>query len=207
MLNPEPVQPKTPLILASGSPRRRELLRQAGYRFRVCVPPVDDRAAGPSENPERLAEAVAGGKTRSAILAHGLKTGLVLGADTIVVLGNLVLGKPDDEADARRILSTLSGTEHRVITGVALANASTDRILLAHDVTGVRMRRMTEAEIDAYVASGEGLGKAGAYAIQETGDRFVERLEGSLTNVVGLPMELLERMLAAAGYNPGDFKG
>ncbi len=195
------------LILASNSPRRRDLLREAGYRFVVRPPPIDDRAVSHLESPEAVVESLAYLKATSAPSAHGLKEGLVLGADTIVVLGGKIIGKPADEADARRILSELSGSEHRVMTGLALVDVAGGRRLLAHEVTRIRMRRMTTAEINAYVASGEAMGKAGAYALQETGDRYVESMDGSLTNVVGLPMELLERMIKAAGYDPTDFRG
>ena len=153
-----------------------------------------------------LVESLAYMKATASIESHGLRRGLVLGADTIVVLGDEIIGKPADEADARRILSQLSGAEQRVMTGVALVDAATGRRWLAHDVTRLRMRRMTPQEIDAYVAGGEAMGKAGAYAIQETGDRYVEQMDGSMTNVVGLPMELLERMLKAAGYDPNDWR-
>ncbi|MBM4016736.1 MAG: septum formation protein Maf [Planctomycetes bacterium] len=193
------------LILASNSPRRRELLRQAGYRFLVRPPPIEDRGLSPAAGPGGYAESLAYLKAVSAIEAHGLRGGLVLAADTIVELAGRIIGKPADAADARQILGRLSGTEHCVITGLALVDAASRRRRLAHAVTTVRMRRMTPEEIDAYVAGGEALGKAGAYALQETGDRFVERIQGSLTNVVGLPMELLERMIRAAGYRPEDF--
>ena len=168
------------------------------------APPIDDRAVSHLESPEALAESLAYLKAASTVQAHGLRKGLVLGADTVVVLKDKIIGKPADEADAQRILSELSGSEHRVVTGLALVDAATGRRLLDHETTHIRMRRMTPAEIQAYVASGEGLGKAGAYALQETGDRYVERIDGSRTNVVGLPMELLERMLKAAGYDPND---
>jgi len=211
------------LILASSSPRRRELLRQAGYRFEVKPPPIEDRpstasvrqAHGPSESgtgssdsmaaapsPGAHVESLAYMKAMAAIEVHGLAGGLVLGADTVVELGGRIIGKPADAADARRILSELSGSEHRVLTGLALVDLDGGRRLLAHDVTRVRMRRLEPEEIAAYVASGEALGKAGAYALQETGDRYVEQLVGSVTNVVGLPMELLERMIEAIGYDP-----
>ena len=193
------------LILASNSPRRRELLRQAGYRFEVRPPPVEDRGVRPAVSPGAHVESLAYLKARAAVVAYGITDGLVLGADTVVDLGGRIIGKPADEADARRILSELSGSEHRVLTGVALVDVAAGRRHLAHEVTRIRMRVMTPAQIDAYVASGEALGKAGAYALQETGDRYVERLDGSLTNVVGLPMELLERLLRAAGYGPKDF--
>jgi septum formation protein len=194
------------LILASHSPRRQELLRQAGYRFQVRPPPIDDRAVTGAPSTGAYVESLAYLKAMAAIEVHGLTEGLVLGADTAVELAGRIIGKPADAADARRILSDLSGSQHAVVTGLALVDLATGRRLLAHDVTRVRMRRMTAEEIDAYVSSGEALGKAGAYALQETGDRYVEELQGSATNVVGLPMALLERMLKAAGYDPNDFR-
>ena len=194
------------LILASNSPRRRELLRQAGYRFEVRPPPIEDRGVTGAPSPEALVESLAYLKAMASVDAHRMAEGLVLAADTVVVLAGRIIGKPADEADARRILSQLSGSEHRVLTGMALVDVAKRHRLLAHDVTRIRMRRITPAEIDAYVASGEAMGKAGAYALQETGDRYVETIEGSLTNVVGLPMELLERMIKAVGYRPEDFK-
>jgi len=194
------------LVLASNSPRRRELLRQAGYRFEVVAPPGEDRGVSQASSPGAYVESLAYMKAMAAIDRHGLTDALVLAADTVVDLAGRIIGKPADAADARRILSELSGSEHSVLTGLALVDLAAGRRLLAHDVTKVRMRRMTPEEIDAYVASGEALGKAGAYALQETGDRYVEHMEGSLTNVVGLPMQLLERLLKAAGYDPKDFR-
>ena len=193
------------LILASNSPRRRELLRQAGYRFEVRPPPIEDRGVSRAPSPGAYVESLAYMKAQAAIAAHEIAEGLVLGADTVIELRGSIIGKPADEADARRILSALSGSEHHVLTGVALVDVAAGRRHLAHEVTRIRMRMMTPEEINAYVASGEALGKAGAYALQETGDRYVERIDGSLTNVVGLPMELLERLLKAAGYEAKDF--
>jgi len=194
------------LVLASNSPRRRELLRQAGYRFQVRPPPIDDSDADlAGMAPEHLVEHLAWLKAASVADDRRLTGALVLGADTVVVLGGRIIGKPADQADARRILAELSGSTHRVLTGLALIDTATGRRLVDHDVTHIRMRIMTPAEIDSYVASGEAMGKAGAYALQETGDRYVESLEGSTTNVVGLPMQLLERMLRAAGYDPREF--
>ena len=195
-----------PLILASSSPRRRELLRQAGYRFLVKAAPVDEDAVDASLAPAVRVESLAYLKAMVAIEVHGLRADLVLGADTAVELGGRMIGKPADEADARRILSELSGSEHHVLTGLALVDAAGGRRWIAHDSTAVRMRPMTADEIAAYVASGEAMGKAGAYALQETADRYVESIRGSWTNVVGLPMELLERMLKRAGYEPDQFK-
>jgi septum formation protein len=209
------------LVLASRSPRRRDLLRQAGYRFEVKPPPVEDRGAARRLSPGAYVESMAYLKAMATIEAHGLAEGLVLGADTAVELGGRLIGKPADEADARRILSHLSGSEHCVLTGLALVDLPSRpldharaalsmvegrRRRLAHDVTRIRMRTMSPQEIDAYVAGGEALGKAGAYALQETADRYVEAIDGSRTNVVGLPMELLERLLKAMGYEPGIFR-
>ena len=194
------------LILASSSPRRRELMRQAGYRFEVRPPPIEDRGVTGAPSPGAYVESLAYLKAMAVIQGRRLTEGLVLGADTIVELAGRIIGKPADKADARRILSQLSGSEHHVLTGMALVDVANRRRLLAHDVTSIRMRRITPEEIDAYVAGGEAMGKAGAYAIQETGDRYVETIDGSLTNVVGLPMELLERMIKAVSYSPEDFK-
>ena len=193
-------------ILASNSPRRRELMRQAGYRFEVRPPPIEDRGVTGAPSPGAYVESLAYLKAMAVIQGRRLTEGLVLGADTIVELAGRIIGKPADKADAQRILSQLSGSEHHVLTGLALVDVAKRRRLLAHDVTRIRMRRITPEEIDAYVAGGEAMGKAGAYAIQETGDRYVETIDGSLTNVVGLPMELLERMIKAVGYSPEDFK-
>ena len=204
------------LILASSSPRRRELLHQAGYRFKVRPPgPIEDASIRGAPSAAAYVESLAYLKAMSAIETHGIRKGLVLGADTAVDLRGRLIGKPRDEEEARQILSALvatgdstgrAGSVHRVLTGLALVDAGAGRRWLAHDATTVHMGPMSAAEIHAYVASGEAMGKAGAYALQETADRFVERIEGSFTNVVGLPMELLERMLKAAGYDPKEFR-
>jgi septum formation protein len=204
------------LILASSSPRRRELLHQAGYRFKVRPPgPIEDASIRGAPSAAAYVESLAYLKAMSAIETHGIRKGLVLGADTAVELRGRLIGKPRDEEEARQILSALvatgdstgrAGSVHRVLTGLALVDAGAGRRWLAHDATTVHMGPMSAAEIHAYVASGEAMGKAGAYALQETADRFVERIEGSFTNVVGLPMELLERMLKAAGYDPKEFR-
>lgn len=195
------------LILASSSPQRRELLHQAGYRFKVRLPgQIEDSSIRRAPSAAAYVESLAYLKAMSAIETHGIRKGLVLGADTAVDLRGRLIGKPRDEDEARQILSALAGSVHRVLTGLALVDAGAGRRWLAHEATAVHMGPMSAAEIHAYVASGEAMGKAGAYALQETGDRFVERIEGSFTNVVGLPMELLERMLKAAGYDPKDFR-
>ena len=181
------------LVLASTSPRRRALMARAGYRFDVVAPIIDEPdQAAESIAPARQAEALAYFKARTVSdLCPGR---FVLGADTVVATDGRVLGKPADPAEAREMLTGLAGTRHAVITGVALLAGQRQR-LIASDVTYVTMRRMTGSEIDDYVVSGEWIGKAGAYAIQETADRFVESIEGSFTNIVGLPMELVGRMI------------
>ena len=193
------------LVLASSSPRRRELLAEAGYDFEVVDPPIAEPAdLGPALMPVGRAEALAYFKARS--VAELMSQAYILGADTVVAAAGAsgeLLGKPADSTEAARMLRRLSGTRHRVITGVALLGPGGYRHI-SSEVTHVTMRLMTEEEIESYVASGEWTGKAGAYAIQESADRFVEKVEGSFSNVVGLPMELVGRMLAAAGAGRGE---
>ena len=189
-----------PLILASSSPRRRGLLAGAGYRFEIVEPPIDESDNRPGGlSPIQWAEALAYFKAR-CVREHRPDR-CVLAADTLVCVGEQVLGKPADGAEARRMLRTLSGTRHSVITGVALLGCVSRR-LIASDTTYVTMRALTGREVDQYVQSGEWIGKAGAYAIQETADRFVENIEGSFSNVVGLPMELVGRMVRTLGELP-----
>jgi septum formation protein len=183
-------------ILASSSARRRELLRRASYTFEVLAPTLSElEIFPPSVTPHERAEALAYYKAR-AVAAERFDVP-VLGADTIVAVGDAVLGKPADEVEARWMLRSLSGTRHQVITGIALLCPSGRRIITS-DTTHVTMRKLSAEEIDAYVASNEWVDKAGAYAIQETADRFVQKIEGSFSNVVGLPMELLERVFELA---------
>ncbi len=182
------------MILASSSPRRRQLLARAGYKFQVQVPPIRE----PSDLPQQLSpagypEAMAYFKARCVAEMH--PQACVLGADTVVTAGGRILGKPNDAKEAKCMLAELSSTRHAVITGVALVGPG-DRRLIASESSYVTMKPLTEYEIDNYIASGEWRGKAGAYAIQETADRFVQKLEGSFSNVVGLPMELLARMIS-----------
>jgi septum formation protein len=185
--------PSKRLVLASASLRRKSLLTEAGYRFQTIASEVDETLpAGLS--PEDAAVEVARRKAM-AVLPRA-RDSVILAADTIVVTpSGEIAGKPLDAADARRMLRALSGSTHVVITGVFIIDASTGQTASEAVSTRVIFGKMTDAEIDAYVDSGEALGKAGAYAIQETGDRFVRRVEGSFTNVVGLPMEVVSRML------------
>ncbi len=180
----------TTLILASGSPRRRALLEEAGIPFRVVVPDVPEDAPERGD-PHRVALANARRK------AEAVAGELVLGADTVVAVGDRLLGKPRDEAHASDLLRVLSGTTHVVVTAVVLRAGG--RPFETTVETRVTMRRLGEDEILAYACSGEGMGKAGAYAIQETADRFVTRLNGPYDNVVGLPVEALRALLREAG--------
>ncbi len=187
-----PQQPER-LILASTSPRRTELLREAGYRF-TAVPPLlqepDERH--PHVDPASYAESLAYFKASSIAEEHPDET--ILAADTITVLGDEIFGKPEDRDDARRILQRLSGTIHSVITGVAILHPRIERRLISHETTKVRVRPLARETIETYLNTGQWQGKAGAYGIQDRNDPFVGNIEGSFSNVVGLPMELLTRM-------------
>jgi septum formation protein len=187
-----------PVILASSSPRRRELLKQIGLSFTIDPADVDESLL-PGEDPEGYAVRVALDKARVAAGRTG--DGLVIAADTIVVLGRDILGKPVDVRDAERMLSLLSGRKHRVITGLALLDAGTGMTRTDSAVTGVWFRELTPAEISAYVSTGEPLDKAGAYGIQEKGAILVEKIEGCYYNVVGLPLSVLSRMLRDFGMS------
>jgi len=181
------------LILASSSPRRRALLDEAGMDYIQVAPSVtESELLCPAISPIQHAEALAYLKARS--VADHYPEDVVLAADTICELNGRILGKAGDAESARRMLAELSGTRHKVITAVAICIPGGDR-LIASDVTEIEMKKMTPQEIDQYVAGGEWEGKAGAYAIQETADRYVKRIQGSFSNVVGLPMELLAVML------------
>ncbi|HEV2447271.1 MAG TPA: Maf family protein [Candidatus Sulfopaludibacter sp.] len=179
-----------PLVLASQSPRRAEILRHAGIPFTIRVEPVDE-APLPAENPELYVQRLAEAKARAVHAAPGE---IVLGADTTVVVGRDMLAKPADAADARRMLSLLSGRCHQVLTGICLRRG--EDAIRDRAVTQVWFARMTGPEIEDYVASGEPIGKAGAYAIQGLASKFIERIEGCYFNVVGLPVALVYRHLA-----------
>jgi septum formation protein len=200
------------LVLASASPRRSELLTQAGYRFRVHPAHISEDPL-PGEDPiayvtrlaREKAEAVYLELTReltasdSQELSRDSESGLaVLGADTTVTLDNMILGKPADAADAARMLRLLSGRTHRVMTGVAVVTA--ESVEVAAEVTAVRFLTLSDAEIADYVASGEPMDKAGAYAIQGHAARWIPRIEGCYFNVVGLPLALVSAMLESCEY-------
>lgn len=191
------------LVLASASPRRSALLMQRGVSFEVIVSEVDEDLDGPIA-PGPAAELLAQRKVQ-AVASRVSADRFVLGADTVVAIGPdeaaELLGKPEDAAQAARMLQALSGTRHRVITGVSIGHAG--RIWTASECTWVHMRPIEPREVEAYVASGEWQDKAGGYAIQENADAFVDRLEGGgFDNVVGLPVDLALRLLEDAGWRP-----
>jgi len=182
------------IVLASTSPRRRDLLAQAGYTFEIVAPEVDESAFSPTAGtPAQHAEMLALAKARSVAPHH--RDAIVIGADTLVDFDGWVIGKARDAEEAEAITRKLFSRPHKVITGLALVRLSDGREVVGSDVTVVVPRPMTDAQIATHIAGGSWAGKAGAYAIQEDGDEFVERIEGSLTNVMGLPMEYLERQL------------
>ncbi|WP_019592726.1 nucleoside triphosphate pyrophosphatase [Thioalkalivibrio sp. ALRh] len=183
-----------PLLLASASPRRRELLEQVQLVFEVAPMDVDETPL-PGESPEALVERLAIAKAEAA-LERGIPGQWVLAADTVVALGDEALGKPVDFADAESMLQRLSGGEHRVVSGMALCRPG-ESMRACTVTTRVRMRPLTPSDIERYWATGEPRGKAGAYAIQGRGAAFVEWIAGSYTNVVGLPLFELEQWLAA----------
>jgi septum formation protein len=183
-------------VLASASPRRRELLAGLGLAFTV-------RAAGADESPLPGETAAACVRRLAAVKARArVEAGeLVLGADTVVVLDAEMLGKPRDAADARRMLASIAGREHTVLSGVALHEAASGREESAVEATRVRMARLTQADIDWYVATGEPMDKAGSYAVQGLGAMFVEAVYGNYTNVVGLPLPATCRLFGSLGYD------
>lgn len=186
-----------PVVLASASPRRLELLRQVGIDPVVRAVDVDE-AALPGESPQELALRLAAAKASAAAPAFGSGT-CVLGADTIVVLGGEVFGKPRDEADALRMLARLGGRTHQVMTAVAVAVAGSKRTpAQVLSTTDVAMRPVSPAEAAAYWASGEPRDKAGGYAIQGLGALFIEHIRGSYSGVMGLPLYETARLLQAA---------
>jgi septum formation protein len=191
------------LVLASASPRRQELLRNAGISFTVQPADVDETPL-PGEPPRECAERLARDK---ALAVWRLRPqDVVLGADTIVVVDEAILGKPIDPADAARMLRQLSGRVHRVITGVCVVEAAATgenrELRNASETTLVTMNDLSDDEIRDYVATGEPMDKAGAYAIQGMASRWIPRIEGDYSNVVGLPVALVYRMLREQSLRP-----
>jgi septum formation protein len=188
------------LVLASASPRRKELLTQADYEFKI-IPANIPEERHPNEDPTAFVARLAQEKAQAVfdLLSNGSPEGnlLVLGADTIVVTPEEILGKPQNPEDAARMLRLLSGRTHQVITGVCLV--SKEHTQVATETTAVTMREITEPEIAAYIASGEPMDKAGGYAIQGYAARWIPRIEGCYFNVVGLPIARVAEMLERVG--------
>jgi nucleoside triphosphate pyrophosphatase len=182
------------LILASASPRRAELLRAAGYAFEIVVANVDESMRD-GESPSIYVRRLAAEK--SAAVGPGADTAeaIVLGADTTVVIDDEMLGKPDDDNDSARMMRRLSGREHQVLTGISLRRGAVE--LGCVETTSVFVAPLSDDEIAWYVATGEGRDKAGAYAIQGVASRFIPRIEGSYSNVVGLPVSRVRELLTA----------
>ena len=188
-------------ILASASPRRKEILQQLGVPFEVFVTDVDESTDETS--PTLLAEELSARKGRAArdmLLASGreLSGRLIIASDTTVSIDREILGKPKDDADAYRMLRLLSGRTHRVVSGIYLWMDGKEAV--SHAVTEVDFAPLSEQEINDYIRMGEPYGKAGSYAIQGIGAALVEKYEGSYSNIVGLPTELLAEMLKRAGW-------
>ncbi len=176
------------IILASTSPRRAQLLKHLNLKFRA-VDPGYEEVHHRHLKPEALVKYLALGKARSAALRH--KNALIIAADTLVAYEGEVLGKPHTADTARRMLRKLSGKKHQILTGVAIVDARTGQVYSACDAAGIKFKKLTPARIAAYVASGEPLDRAGAYAIQGLGYNLIKRLEGDLTTAIGLPMSLV----------------
>ncbi|MED1783674.1 Maf family protein [Brevibacillus fortis] len=185
-----------PLILASSSPRRRELLQTLGLSFTIITSDVDETTAEHLSAREVVEEL---SLRKAKEVASRLTEGVVLGSDTVVVLDGQILGKPVDEMDAYRMLSMLQGQEHTVYSGVALIDVETGRAEVSHSLTHVRIRALTEQEIKSYIATGEPMDKAGSYAIQGIGATIVEGITGDYFTVVGLPLGLTSTLLTRFG--------
>jgi septum formation protein len=184
------------IILASASPRRKELLEQIGLRFEVEPSNYDEEITSASE-PHEMARRLSLGKARAAARKH--RKALIIAADTLVVFGDRILGKPRTNAEAREMLRALNGKAHSVITGFTILDTETGKMLSRSVETRVHMKKVTLKEIDSYVRSKEPLDKAGGYAIQGLGAVLVERIEGDYSNVVGLPLSALAEGLREFG--------
>ena len=180
------------LVLASGSPRRSEILERAGWPHEIIIAGIDETLF-PNEKAADYVQRLACSKAEA--VAGLLNAGLVLGADTTVVVANEILGQPADDADARRMLNLLNARWHEVLTGVAVVRVGGET-RVAYETTRVRFAEMSENEIDWYISTGESFGKAGAYGIQGKASLFVEEIEGDYFNIMGLPIRLVYELAA-----------
>ena len=178
------------LVLASGSPRRAEILDRAGWPHEIIVAGIDETVL-PNEDAALYVQRLA--RSKAEAVASRLEEGLVLGADTTVVVANQILGQPVDEDDARRMLRLLNAKWHEVLTGVAVVRVGGET-RVAHETTRVRFAKMSEMEIGWYITTGEPFGKAGAYGIQGKASMFIEEIEGDYFNIMGLPIRLVYQL-------------
>ena len=180
------------LVLASGSPRRAEILERAGWPHEIIVAGIDETVL-PNEKAVDYVQRLA--RSKAEAVASRLGAGLVLGADTTVVVASQILGQPEDRADAKRMLNLLNAKWHEVLTGVAVVRVGGET-RVAYERTRVRFAEMSENEIDWYISTGEPFGKAGAYGIQGKASLFVEEIEGDYFNIMGLPIRLVYELAA-----------
>ena len=180
------------LVLASGSPRRAEILERAGWPYEIVVAAIDETVL---LNEEAAAYVQRLARSKAEKVASGLDHGLVLGADTTVVIDDQILGQPVDAADARRMLDLLNAKWHEVLTGVALVRVGGEA-RVGYETTRVRFAEMSDEEIDWYIGTGEPFGKAGAYGIQGQASLFIEQIEGDYFNIMGLPIRLVYELAA-----------
>ena len=180
------------LVLASSSPRRKELLDAAGWPYEAIVAGIDE-SLKPNEEPAAYVQRLA--RSKAEAVAARLQSGLVLGADTTVVVENEILGQPKDDDDARRMLNLLNGKWHEVLTGVAAVRVGGETTV-DYETTRVRFAEMSNREIEWYIATGEARGKAGAYGIQGAAGLFIEEIQGDYFNIVGLPIRLVYDLTA-----------
>jgi septum formation protein len=186
------------IILASASPRRKELLEKIGLKFEV-EPSNYAEDMHSNLSPDELARAISLGKARAVARKH--KNAIVIAADTFIVFRGKIMGKPNTEAEARKMLLTLKGKSHSVITGFTIMDTEENKVLTKSVETVIHIKKLTPKEIDAYVKSKEPLDKAGAYAIQGLGSVIVERIEGDYFNVMGLPLSALAESLTEFGIH------
>ena len=185
--------PKKRLILASNSPRRIVLLKSLGYHFDIVPHDIEECILGdilPMELVQNLAF------LKATDVARRVSNAIIISADTVIVHKKSILGKPKDVSDAKRILSMLSDSEHDVISGVCVMEMPSRKKMLRIERTHIKMKNIKDEEIDRYILTGEPMDKAGAYAIQGEGGKFIEKIDGSYSNAVGLPLELLQEMLS-----------
>lgn len=187
------------IVLASQSPRRREILENIGLKFDVVESGADEEIV-PSSSPDEIVKQLA--YRKAGKVSQGLKDkALVIGADTIVVLGSKIMGKPKDNDQAFKMLTSLSGVWHNVYTGICVIDTSSGNCMTDYEVTAVKIRKLSSEDIKTYIESGEPMDKAGSYAIQGVGSLLVERIDGCYYNVVGLPVFRLSNMLDNFGVH------